>query len=141
MRHPNRQRLIPYSQNPIYTINPDTIPLSLSAIPTLPRKAYLSGGRRICQEDQLKDFKIKYQLNNLDDIKTYLETAPEYENFHLFLSESDLTVYNVQILSGIAKVQECINIDSVLRVKLSFEELPIPLPEYILNSANCKLIC
>ena len=36
-------------------------------------------------------------------------------------------------------MQECINIDNVLRVKLSFEGLPIPLPEYIRNSANCKL--
>ena len=26
-------------------------------------------------------------------------------------------------------MQECINIDSVLRVKLSFEGLPIPLPD------------
>ena len=55
------------------------------------------------------------------------------------MSESELTVYNIQILSGIAKVQECINIDILLRVKLSFEGLAIPLPEYIRNSANCKV--
>ena len=102
----------------------------------MPRKA---PQKRIFQADQLKDFKIKYQSNNLDNIKTYLETALEYENFHLFMSESELTVYNIQILSGIAKVQECINIDSLLRVKLSFEGLAIPLPEYIRNSANCKV--
>ena len=122
MRHPKRQRHIPYSNNPIPTINPDAIPLSLLTIPTLPRKA---PEKRIFKKER---FKIKYQVNNLDDIKTkYQETAPEYENFNLFLSESDLTVYNKQILSGIGKVQECINIDSVLRVNLSFEELPIPL--------------
>ena len=136
IQHPKRQRLIPYRNNPIPTINPDVIPLSLTKIPTLPRNA---SKKSIFQEEQLKDFKIKYQVNDLDDVKTYLKSAPEYDTFHMFLSEGDLTVYKIQVHSGIAKVQECINIDSELRVKLSFEGLPIPLPEYIRNSANCKL--
>ena len=38
------------------------------------------------------------------------------------------------------KVKECIHIDNELQVYLSFEGLPIPLPEYIKNSAHYKLI-
>ena len=42
----------------------------------------------------------------------------------MFLSESALTTHDIQIYSGNAKVQECINIDNELPVKLSFESLP-----------------
>ena len=57
----------------------------------------------------------------------------------LVMTDFGLTAYRIQIDSGIAKVKECIYIDNELHVKLSFEGLPIPLPEYITNSARCKL--
>lgn len=78
-------------------------------------------------------------MTSLDDVETYLETAPKYENFKLFKSDSGVTAYKIHIHSGIAKVQECIHIENELRVKLSLEGLPIPLPEYIRIVTNCKL--
>ena len=39
VRHDKRQRLVPFPQNPIPTIHPDTIPLSQAITPALPRQA------------------------------------------------------------------------------------------------------
>ena len=56
-----------------------------------------------------------------------------------FFTETDLTIYRVEIQSGVATVMECINISSDLHVKLSFEGFPIPLPNYISNSKGSKI--
>lgn len=34
-------------------------------------------------------------MNNLDDVETYLKTAPEYEKFQLFMSEFGLAAYKI----------------------------------------------
>ena len=94
---------------------------------------------RIFQQDQLQDFKSKFACNNLTQVVHYIHSLDEYKSFLHTLTETNFTVYRIDIQSGIAQVKECIDISSALHVKLSYEGCPVPLPEYISSSKGSKI--
>ena len=73
-------------------------------------------------------FYLDQDAKSLDDILRHIRLAIEYRDFFHSFTETDLTIYRVEIQLGVATVMECINISSDLHVKLSFEGFPIPLP-------------
>ena len=57
----------------------------------------------------------------------------------LFLSETAISAYHVAIDPCIAMVKECIHMDSNLHVKLSYENVPPPLPTYLCKRVQWKV--
>ena len=108
--HSKRPRLN-YSLNPIPTIQPLCIPKSQAVVPKLFRKLPKV---RIFEQDQLQAFKSKFACNNLTQVVNYIHSLDEYKSFLHTLTETNFTVYRVDIQSGIAKVKECIDISSAL---------------------------
>ena len=123
--------------NPIPTICPSSIHKNQQAFisPLIRKKTSV----RIFQEDELPIFLSRSKYESLDDILRHIRSAIEYRDFFHSFTETDLTIYQVEIQSGVATVMQCINISSDLHVKLSFEGFPIPLPIYISNSKGSKI--
>ena len=121
---------------PIPTIHPSLIPLSLVSVPSEPRKPPVV---RIFQPDELESFKSSYEINNFEDVISYIERSEEYSDLQTDISNDSITSYRVAICLGNATVKECIHVDSNLHVKLSYEGCPIPLPGYIDRAKRSKL--
>ena len=134
--HPLKTRL-DMKLNPKPTIYPSSIPKSQQACisPPIRKKTIV----RIFQKDELPIFHSRSKCESLDDILRHIKSAIEYRDFFHSSTEAYLTIYRVEIQSGVAIVMECINISSDLYVKLSFEGFPLPLPEYISNSKVSKI--
>ena len=69
----------------------------------------------------------------------YIKTSKEYNSFQVDVSDNSVTAYRVEISFGIASVKECIQVDSNLNIKLSYEGSPIPLPSYIDQAQGARL--
>ena len=123
--------------NPKQTIYHTSIPKSQQACisPDIRKKPIV----RIFQKDELPIFQSRSKYESLDDILRHIKSAIEYRDFFHSSTDADLTIDHVEIRSGVAIVMECINISSDLHVKLSFEGLPVPLPDYISNSKGSKI--
>ena len=50
-----------------------------------------------------------------------------------------MTAYRVEILHGIAYIKECISVKDSFEVKLSYESMPLSLPNFIANAEGSKL--
>ena len=50
----------------------------------------------------------------MNDIKRFLESAPEYQMLQLVMTDFGLTAFRIQIDSGIAEVKQCTHIDNEL---------------------------
>ena len=135
IQHQNKVALN-YSLNPIPTIHPSHIPLSLVSVPSESRKL---PAVRIFQPDELESFKSSHEISTFEDVIRYIEHSAEYRDLHTDISDDSITAYRVVICSGIATIQECIHIDNNLHVKLSFEGCPIPLPGYIDRAKGSRL--
>ena len=122
--------------NPIPTIHPSFIPLSLAPIPSEPRK---TPKIRIYQPDELQTFKSKFEIGSFGDVVRYIKTSKEYNDYQIDVSNNSVTTYRIVISSGIATVKECIHIDGDLNVKLSYEGSPLPLPNYIDRAEGSRL--
>ena len=109
--------------NPIPTIYPSSIPKSQRAFisPTIRNPPIV----RIFQKDELPIFQSRSKCESLDDISSHIKSATEYRDLFHSSTETDLTIYRIEIQSGVATVMECINISSDLHVKLSFEGFPV----------------
>ena len=125
-----------YSLNPIQSIHPDFMPLSLAPVPREPRKPPTT---RIFQPDEIQSFQSKFDISSFSDVVNYIKQSEEYRDFQVYTSADSITSYRVVICSGIAIVKECIHIDSNLTVKLSYEGCNIPLPSYIARAEGSKL--
>ena len=135
IQHQNKVALN-YSLNPIPTIHPSHIPLSLVSVPSESRKL---PAVRIFQPDELESFKSSHEISTFEEVIRYIEHSAEYRDLHTDISDDSITAYRVVICSGIATIQECIHIDSNLHVKLSYEGCPIPLPRYIDRAKGSRL--
>ena len=131
-----RTRLVPFSQNPIPTIHPLSVPKSQAVVPTQPRKPPKV---RVFQLDELLPFVEKYSIKDFDDVTRFLKKSPEYKDFTFCSTEDSITAYHLVIDAGIARIKECISINKAFRVTLSFEGSPVPLPEYIDRATGSKL--
>ena len=131
-----RTRLVPFSQNPIPTIHPLSIPKSQAVVPIEPRKPPKV---RVFQLDELVPYMEKYTIKDFDDVIRFLKKSPEYQDFTFRSTEDSITAYHLVIDAGIARIKECISIDKAFHVTLSFEGSPVPLPEYIDRATGSKL--
>ena len=125
-----------YSMNPIPTIHPSFIPLSLAPIPSETRK---TPKIRIYQPDELQTFKSKFEIGSFGDVVRYIKISKEYNDYQIDVSNNSVTTYRIVISSGIATVKECIHIDGNLNVKLSYEGSPLPLSNYIDRAEGSRL--
>ena len=135
IRNPQRIRLN-YAIHPIPTIHPETIPKSLAVIPKKPRKYPKV---RIYQPDQMPSFKSLFEFKSLDDVADFFRTAVEYNGFNIDNSKECVTAYLVEICNGIAYIKECISVNTSFEVKLSYESMPLSLPNFIANAEGSKL--
>ena len=69
-----------YSMNPILTIHPSFIPLSLAPIPSEPRK---TPKIRIYQPDELQTFKSKFEIGSFGDVVRYIKISKEYNDYQI----------------------------------------------------------
>ena len=132
----SRTRLVPFSQDPIPTIHPLSVPKSQAVVPTQPRKPPKV---RVFQLDELVPYVEKYTIKDFDDVTRFLKKSPEYQDFTFRSTEYSITAYHLVIDAGIARVKECISIDKAFHITLSFEGSPVPLPEYIDRATGSKL--
>ena len=132
----SRTRLVPFSQDPIPTIHPLSVPKSQAVVPTQPRKPPKV---RVFQLDELVPYVEKYTIKDFDDVTMFLKKSPEYQDFTFRSTEYSITAYHLVIDAGIARVKECISIDKAFHITLSFEGSPVPLPEYIDRATGSKL--
>ena len=135
VRNPQRIRLN-YALHPIPTIHPETIPKSLGVIPKRPRK-----DPKVCiyQPDQMPLFKSLFEFKSIDDVAEFFHTASEYTGFNIENSRECVTAYRVEILHGIAYIKECIIVRDSFEVKLSYQSMPLSLPNFIANTEGSKL--
>ena len=117
--HPLKTRLN-IKLNPIPTIYPSSIPKSQQVLISPPIRKMPTV--RIFQKDELPIFQSLSKCESLHDILRHIRSAIEYRDFFHSSTETDLTIYRVEIQSGVSTVMECINISSDLHVKLSFED-------------------
>ena len=135
VHHSNRQRLN-YSLAPIPTIHPSAIPKSQKILPKKPRKL---PAKRIYQEDELPRFRAKNKIETLQDIALFFNSCDEYKGLKIDTQDSHVTAYCVELESGIISVKECIYVDQSFHVQLSYDGIPLPLPEYIRQSPFYKV--
>ena len=124
-----------YSMNPIPTIHPSFMPLSLAPVPSESRKTPTI---RIFQPDELQTYTSKYGIKSFSDVVKFIKDSEEYKVFQ-FVTDNNITTYRVVICSGIATVKECIHINHNFNVKLSYEGRHIPPPTYIHRAEGSRL--
>ena len=61
------------------------------------------------------------------------------QELKIYTQDSHVTTYRVELESGIISVKECIYVDQFFHVQLSYDGIPLPLPEYIRQSPFCKV--
>ena len=125
-----------YALHPIPTIHPESIPKSLVVIPKRPRK---DPKVRIYQPDQMLLFKLLFEFKSLANVAEFFLTAQEYNGFNIDNTRECVTAYQVDICNGIAYIKECISVNISFGVKLSYESMPFPLPNFIANAEGSKL--
>ena len=73
-----RSQLVTFSQNPIPTIHPFSIPKIRAVVPTQPRKPTKV---RVFQLDELVPYMEKYTKKDFDNVIRFLKNSPEYQDF------------------------------------------------------------
>ena len=76
-----------YSMNPIPTIHPSFIQLSLAPIPSEPRK---TPKIRIYQPDELQTFKSKFEIGSFGDVVRCIKISKEYNDYQIDVSNTVL---------------------------------------------------
>ena len=84
-------------------------------------------------------FKSLFEFKSLDDVAEFFHTAAEYKGFNIENSRECVTAYRVEILHGIAYIKECISVKDSFEVKLSYQSMPLSLPNFIANAEGSKL--
>ena len=119
----------------IYSTDDTTVQLPASAFPTITpnRKPPL---KRNIQEDELQKF---LEGDTCHDISNFNET--HCPNGFLYTKlDNSVNYYNLNFTDGVPKVKESIFISGDLNVPLSYEGIPVPLPEWLRSARNCKMI-
>ena len=70
---------------------------------------------------------------------TFFRTAVEYNGFNIDNSKECVTAYRFEKCNGIAYIKECISVNTFFEVKLSYESMPLSLPNFIANAEGSKL--
>ena len=121
--------------NPIPTIYPKELLELPSCLPTSQSKRN-PPRKRFFQEDELQSFR-KVDVINFEQL-TDKVSPPGFEYRKL---EYSVIYYNLQFDESkqFPKVLEIIKIDSSLRVKLQYNDIPLPLPSWLTSSFNGTL--
>ena len=91
--------------------------------------------KRNIEPDQLDAFLKEDRCKKIDDFTENHSPG----GFCFSKDENSVIYYRLVFQSGIPKVKESINISSDLNVSLSYQGIPVPLPEWLRTAKNCKI--
>ena len=137
----NKKSLLKWNLSPVPTIYQTkncTLPSPLppSVLPTVSPARKPPTVRNTTQEDEIQRF-------TKEDICSSVNTFTEKHcpvGFTFSKQEDSSVVYFRMFFSnGIMKIKESFSISLDLKVTLSFEGIPIPLPEWLRIAKNCKI--
>jgi hypothetical protein len=115
------------------TIQPPPPSVLLSSVTTTTTRKPPT--KRNIQEDEINEFLKEDLCNSVNDFDE--KHCPSGFSFHK-LGDS-VVYYRLVFESGITRVKESISISNDLKVVLSYEGIPIPLPEWLRTSKSCKI--
>ena len=137
-RH-TKKTLLKWNLSPTPSIYPLSISLTASSsiLPTISSTRKPPRKRASPTQNELDDFKKEELIHSINDLTE--NHCPDGFIFNKQCDDTVVVYFRMAFQNGVMKIHESISISSELKVTLSYDGMPIPLPEWLRTAKNCKI--